>query len=179
MTGTGGNYLQSPAGADPSYGGYAYALSDSTGEGCGVGADAKACGTSVGCLATGEFCGSGTTGVKDGAITYGAGIGANLGQSTDGGTSSSVTISVTGLTYAVTSVPSNSLEIEIKDGTDAYCYLTMAASGTVPWGSFVEKCTSSVVGPAFAGTSITAVDFTARAGAAATPYDFCVTALTL
>jgi hypothetical protein len=32
---------------------------------------------------------------------------------------------------------------------------------------------------AFAGTSITAVSFTARAGAAAAPYDFCVTTLTL
>ena len=179
LTGSLENYLSSPAGADPAYGGFAYSLSDSTAEGCGVGADAKACGTSVGCLAKGEFCGSGTTGVKNGAITYGAGFGANLGQAQDGGASSSVTVSAAGLTYAVSSVPPNSMEIEIKDGTTSYCYVTTVASGTVPWASFVEKCTSTPPGAAFAGTSITAVSFQAKAGIAASPYDFCVTTLSL
>jgi hypothetical protein len=178
MAGTMGNYLESPSGTTPAYGGFAYALSDSTSEGCGTGAEPKPCGTSVGCLAQGEFCGSGTTGVKDGAITYGAGIGANLGQPLDGGPAGTITVSTTGLTYTVTSVPSNSLEISIKDSTDtSYCYITTVASGTVAWASFVEKCTSSVVGAAFSGTAITAVSFDARAGATAAPYDFCVTAL--
>jgi hypothetical protein len=179
LSGTLQNYLTSPADASPSYGGFAYALSDSTAEGCGAGADAKACGTSVGCLAKGEFCGAGTTGVKNGAITYGAGIGANLSQSTDGGTGAGVTVSATGLTYAVSSVPTNSLEIEIKDGTTEYCYVTTVASGTVPWASFVEKCTSSTVGAAFAGTTITGVSFEAKAGATTATYDFCVTDLSL
>lgn len=179
LTGTKGNYLSSPAGASASYGGFAYSLSDSTSEGCGVGAEAKACGTSVGCLAMGQFCGSGTTGVKDGAVTYGAGFGANLDQSADGGTGTAVTISGSGLTYTVSSVPPNSLEIEIKDDTTEYCYVTTAASATIKWKDFVEKCTSKPTGPAFAGTSITGVSFQARAGAAAAPYDFCVTALSL
>ena len=179
MTGSLGNYLASPAGSTPAYGGFAYALSDSTSEGCGAGADAKACGTSVGCLAEGQFCGSGTTGIKNGAITYGAGIGANLGQSSDGGATGAVTVSASGLTYAVSSVPPNSMEIEIKDGTTTYCYITTLAAGTVPWASFVEKCTSTPVGAAFAGTSITGLSIQAKAGAAAAPYDFCVTALSL
>lgn len=178
MTGTAGNYLQSPSGVTPSYAGYAYVLSDSTALGCGASADAKACGTSVGCLATGEFCGSGTTGVKNGAVTYGAGFGANLSEGTDGGVTAPVTVSGTGLTYAVSSAPPNSLEIAIKDENDnSYCALTTAATGTIPWGSFLEKCTSNPPGTAFAGTSVKAVSFTARAGAAASPYDFCVTSL--
>ncbi len=179
MTGTNANYLSSLPGASAPYGGFAYALSDSTSEGCGVGAEAKACGTSVGCLAMGEFCGSGMTGVKDGAVTYGAGFGANLDQSADGGTGAAVTISDTGLTYTVSSVPPNSLEIEIKDDTTEYCYVTTAASATIKWKDFVEKCTSTPTGPAFAGTSTTGVSFQARAGATAAPYDFCVSALSL
>jgi hypothetical protein len=178
MLGTMGNYLEGMPATGPAYSGFAYPLSDSTSEGCGVGADAKACGTSVGCLAKGELCGSGTTGVKDGAITYGAGIGANLGQPLDGGPAGTITVSTSGLSYAVSSVPPNSLEISIKDSTDtSYCYITTVATGTVPYASFVEKCTSSVVGAAFAGTAITSVSFDARAGATAAPYDFCVTAL--
>lgn len=173
------NYLASPTGTTPAYGGFAYVLSDSTSEGCGAGADAKACGTSVGCLAKGMFCGSGTTGIKNGAVTYGAGFGANLGQAPDGGTTSPVAVSTTGLTYTVSSVPPNSMEIEIKDGTTEYCYLTTAATGTVPWASFVEKCTSTPTGSAFSGTTITGISFSARAGAVASPYDFCVTALSL
>ena len=172
-----GNYLTSAAGVTPAYAGFAYALSDSTSEGCGAGADAKACGTSVGCLASGQFCGSGTTGVKNGAITYGAGFGANLTQASEGGAAGGVTISGTGLTYAVSSVPPNSMEIEIKDATGTYCYVTTVASGTVPWASFVEKCTSNPPGAAFAGTTVTGVSFDAKAGIAASPYDFCVTAL--
>jgi hypothetical protein len=179
MTGLNGNYLSSPPGVNPPYAGFAYSLSDSTSASCGAGADAKACGTSVGCLAMGKFCGSGTTGIKSGAVTYGAGFGANLGQASDGGVAGAVTISGTGLTYSVSSVPPNSMEIEIKDATTDYCYLTTVASGTVKWSDFVEKCTSKPTGPAFTGQTITGVSFQARAGATATPYDFCVTALSL
>ncbi len=178
LTGSLQNYLSSAPGITPSYGGFAFALSDSTAEGCGAGADAKACGTSVGCIAKGELCAGGTTGIKNGAITYGAGIGANLAQSSDGGAAAAVTVSSAGLTYAVSSVPPNSMEIEIKVGTTAYCYVTTVASGTIPYASFVEKCTSTPPGAAFAGTSITGVGFQAKAGPTASPYDFCVTSLT-
>jgi hypothetical protein len=157
--------------------------------GCGSGAGEAPCGTSVGVLAAGEFCGCGTTGLKvksDAGTypTYGAGIGANVGQAMDGGVSSAVTISGTGLKYSVTSVPAAGMEIEIKalvgGVTTDYCYVTTVASSTIPWGDFTEKCTSAPPGAAFAGTSITGVSFQARASeTAAEAYDFCVTSLTL
>jgi hypothetical protein len=185
LSGTLGNYLQGS-----NYSGFAYVLQDSMSTGCGTGG--TPCGTSVGILASGEFCGCGTTGQKvkvdagTGTVypTYGAGVGANLSQASDGGVSGGVTVSAAGLTYAVSSVPPGELEIEIKSAvggvTTEYCTVTTAASGTVPWASFFEKCTSNPPGPAFAGTSITGVVFQARAEASGpAPYDFCVTALTL
>jgi hypothetical protein len=80
------------------YSGYAYVFQDSHTATCGM-ADAKACGTSVGCIETGFFCGSGQTGIKNGGVTYGAGIGADLGQmmgTGEGGTSTNTPYTVTG-----------------------------------------------------------------------------------
>jgi hypothetical protein len=181
LTGPQGDYLASLPSTTPSYGGLAYLVGDMIASGCGVGAEAKPCGTSVGCVAQGEFCGSGVTGVKGDtstANTYGAGFGAYLSQAEDGGMGTGIVPGSAGLTFTVSSAPTYELEVEIKTATTLYCQLTTVTNGTLAWNTFVEKCTSGTVGPAYDGTDpLVAVEFTARAGADPAPYDFCVTTL--
>jgi hypothetical protein len=181
LTGPQENYLASLPSTTPSYGGFAYLVGDMIASGCGVGAEAKPCGASVGCVAQGQFCGSGVTGVKGDtatANTYGAGFGAYLSQEADGAVETGIVPGAAGLTFAVSSAPTYELEVEIKTATGLYCQLTAVTNGTLAWNTFVEKCTSGTVGPAYNGTDpLTAVEFTARAGADPAPYDFCVTTL--
>ena len=73
-TGSKGDFLQGMG-----YSGYAFVFRTPRPPAAESGS--KACGTSVGCLETGFFCGSGNDpGVKNGGVTYGAGFGADLGQ---------------------------------------------------------------------------------------------------
>jgi hypothetical protein len=176
LTGSRGNYLQGTG-----YGGYAFPFQDSKTATCGL-PGGKMCGTSTGCLAYGEFCGSGMTGVKNGGVTYGAGFGADFGQMMggEGGVNMPVPITGTGLSYAITATPSTGpmygMEITINNG--AYCTKTTSLSGTIPWSSFTQHCSSpSDAGAPFTGTTISGVIFRANAGLTAAPYDFCVTML--
>jgi hypothetical protein len=161
------------------YSGYAYVFEDSKTATCGLG-DAKACGTSVGCIDTGFFCGSGTTGIKNGSVTYGAGIGADLGQmmgTGEGGTAtnSPYTVTGSGITFGLaftntdwsTATGHNGMEISINTGAGgSYCAVlggTINGSGTpppaptmgmntVPWSAFYQKCTSKTApGNTFGG----------------------------
>jgi hypothetical protein len=173
MTGSKGNYLQGTG-----YSGYAFAFQDSKTSTCGL-PGGKACGTSTGCLAFGEFCGSGMTGIKNGGITYGAGIGVSFAGMGEAG-AMPVTITGTGLTYAISATPSTGpmfgMEITINNG--AYCTKTTQLSGTIPWSSFTSHCTSATdAGAPFTGTTLSGVIFRANAGLTAAPYDFCVTQL--
>ncbi len=181
LTGPLGNYLVSLPSTTPSYEGFAYLLGDMNASGCGVGAEAKPCGTSVGCVAAGKFCGSGITGVRQDtatANTYGAGIGAYLSEAEDGAAGTGIVPGGAGLSFTISSAPTYELEVEIKTATALYCQLTTVTTGTLAWSTFVEKCTSATVGPAYNGTDpLTAVEFTARAGAAPAAYDFCVSTL--
>jgi hypothetical protein len=132
------------------YAGYAYVFQDSKTATCGVGADAKACGTSMGCIEPGFFCGSGTTGIKNGGVTYGAGIGADLGQmagGAEGGTgeggpatnvgtmASSANLSF-GLAWTntdwSTATGHNGFEISLDSGGVTYCAILGGTIGAKP-----------------------------------------------
>ncbi len=199
LTGSKGNYLQGAGGMGMTYSGYAFVFEDSHTETCGVGADAKACGTSMGCIDTGFFCGAGTTGIKNGGVTYGAGIGADLGQmmgTAEGGTATNMPYTVTGadlvfgLAFTNTdwtaTTGHNGMEISINTGAGgSYCAVLATPTmgmNTVPWSMFVQKCTSpSAPGSTFGGMGqgILSVIFRANAGLASLPYDFCITSLTI
>jgi hypothetical protein len=198
LTGSKGNFLQGAGGMGMTYSGYAYVFEDSKTATCGLG-DAKACGSSVGCIETGFFCGSGTTGIKNGGITYGAGIGADLGQmmgTGEGGTSTNTPYTVTGsgITFGLASTSTdwtattghNGMQISINTGAGgSYCAIVAAPTegmNTVPWTSFVQKCTSKTApGTTFGGMGqqVLSVIFRANAGLAMLPYDFCITSLTI
>jgi hypothetical protein len=129
------------------------------------------------CIAADSLCGNGSTAIADAKGTiWGAGIGFNLDKST---TPAAVQLAGTGMTYALSSLPSQGMRAQVSvSGTD-YCAKIASASGTVKWTDFNTACWDN------SGTSLTAapstphIGFQVTAGTTAATFDFCVTKVTL
>jgi hypothetical protein len=129
------------------------------------------------CIAADSLCGNGSTAIADAKGTiWGAGIGFNLDKST---TPAAVQLAGTGMTYALSSLPSQGMRAQVSvSGTD-YCAKLASASGTVKWTDFNTACWDN------SGTSLTAapstphIGFQVTAGTTAATFDFCVTKVTL
>ncbi len=177
--GTGGYFAITGSTATP--GGYSYAFSDGITPG-----------GSTACVSTTELCGSGNTGAQNPPTytIYGGGFGFNVDQALATSATSppvgQAAVTGSGITYAVSGVPTQGLRVIIDNGPGAtagsrndFCATATAASGTIPWASFNTKCYDNPVdGTALtaAPTMATHVQFQAPAGAAAGAFDFCVTA---
>jgi hypothetical protein len=161
--------------------GYAFAYNDASPSGtCTTGA-------STACSSATSLCVSGSTGVNDGAPNYacwGSGFGVNVGQAMGSMTNTPIAATGTGISYALsgfTSAPGG-MRMTLKVGTTSYCATLTAASGTVPWASFMETCYNTPPGAALTGapTMLSDIEFTIESGAvgaAATDYNICVTSL--
>lgn len=140
-------------------------------------------GTSAACIDPNNLCAQGTAEPQNppSYTVYGSGISVGLG-------SAGMTATGTGLTYAVSSIPSTGLQLSVTSGGVQYyaeVKATGSASGMIPWGTFnTLGYNNPPDGGPFSGTgaSITSVGFQVNAAPAAgtaTPWSFCVTTLTL
>jgi hypothetical protein len=130
------------------------------------------------------FMGAGATVCAMGSVpastSAGAFLGWNLGQTTAGGTTPTVTTTGTGLNIQVTGTPTSGLRAQVGDGTTNWCAtLPAGGQGMIPWSSFSTVCynTSDPTNKAYTvGTPITNVEvLVPGTAAAATPFNFCLT----
>ena len=140
------------------------------------------------CIDQGAACITGTTQAQviGDTTIWGSGIGIALNQPNGGGGGTAATVipTGTGLTYSVSSVPTQGLLIELMPS--GLCANVAAASGTIPWTRFVANCgdyapggdTSQVsVGTFQPSSGISAVQFQVPAVAIAGSYSFCVNSI--
>ncbi len=162
-----GNYLPSLCATAP--GGYAYAYSDKV--------------LSTACLASGAFCGQGTTGAQtpaNSSTVWGAGIGVNLNQPAGSMTVGSCAATGSGIAYTISgALPPQGMRLIIDNGGMDYCAPLPSVSGTVPWSAFNTTCWQPSGGMALSGPPATAthVELQVNAATAQGSFDFCVTAL--
>jgi hypothetical protein len=129
------------------------------------------------CLDPNSLCANGSTGIADTAGTiYGAGIGFNLDKSA---TPAAVPLPGTGVTVALSSLPTQGMRLQVHVGTVDYCAPLKSASGTIPWTDFNTKCWDNSGTKLAASSSSTQLGFQVTAGATAASFDFCVTKVTL
>jgi len=149
-----------------------------------------ACGTGGTCFMTAakQLCVSGTVG-PDPSFGASAGFGwdiggsatsgaAGKGGSTAGGAKPAIAPGGTGLAYNVPGI-TTSMRIQVEDaaGNDYCATVPTANTGTIPWGSFTQKCYNSPPGTAYtATTKITSVQIVVptTSGSMALSYCFCV-----
>jgi hypothetical protein len=157
-------------------GGDAYSFSDAT--------DTPPGGSSA-CLDPTALCGMGTSAAQIAATPgdpYGGGIGVNLNQVMGSTTIMPFTPTGTGVMYTLSSTPPANTRLVIGNGptgTD-YCAPITAITGTVSFSSFTAMCYNPVgmQGAAFtAADAPTHIEFQVSSGTTATPWNFCVTAL--
>jgi hypothetical protein len=158
ITSTGGLSCPGALCTEGTYAGYLYVYSD---------------GTSTICAGPDSLCASGTTGVADTAgKIWGAGVGINLDKAEP---PADVQLSGTGMTYALSSLPTQGLRAQVTVGGKDYCVKLASASGTVAWTDFNTACWDN------SGTKLTGAPKTAHLGfqvtaaTAAGTFDFCVT----
>ncbi|HXN31600.1 MAG TPA: hypothetical protein VN894_07060 [Polyangiaceae bacterium] len=136
-------------------------------------------GSSV-CVSGNAFCGAGTTGAQS-ATTWGAGIGVNLNQMPTSPTPGTYAapMASTGVTYALSSLPTGTVYLIIDNGGTAYYATLTAASGSIPWSGFKSTPwaadASAPLGSA--PQMATHLQIQLSAGVAAAPFNFCVTSL--
>jgi hypothetical protein len=171
-----GQYLTTAAG-NPGTGGYAFAFSDSSGM-------AAPLGTATASVGMTAFCGCGTDDAQNppSYSFYGGGVGVNLSQAmTTGSTMEAIAQSGTGVTYAVTSLPTNGLRVQVIDsGGTSYCFDATAKSGMIPWAMFNTKCYDTTPDGDALPTAdmLTQLEFLVPSNTTANAaWDFCVTAL--
>jgi hypothetical protein len=151
------------AGSVIGMGGYAFSYAD---------------GVSTACIDTTAMCTTGQTGVQSMTV-YGAGIGFNLNQAMATTSTSPpinpFTATGVGISYSISSLPSQGARLAIGDGTTDYCAALPGKSGTIPWATFNTKCWDNT-GTALSGppTNPVHIEFQVPATAAATPFSFCV-----
>ena len=163
ITSTGG--LACPGGLCTvgSYSGYIYVYAD--------GSPSKVC------AAAESLCASGSTGAADAKGTiWGAGVGFNLDKSA---TPAAVQLAGTGITYALSAMPTQGMRVQVTVGTTDYCAKLSAASGTVAWTDFNTACWDNSGTKLTAAPSTPHVGFQVTAATAAGTFDFCVTKVTL
>jgi hypothetical protein len=89
----------------------------------------------------------------------------------------------TGLFYAFTTLPPLAeIVVVLGDGTsytDDYCFFPDVVSGTIPWSSFHQLCSSNPPGPALGGPpqTVSSVDVQVGVTQTAGSFDFCVSQL--
>jgi hypothetical protein len=124
------------------------------------------------CMAANNLCVAGTTGVGSYAV-WGAGFGFSLSPS-----GTPVQLSGTGVTVAVTSLPTGAVTVGVNSGTTGYCAVMTTATQTIPWTSFTTTCYAPATGVALTGAPNTPnISFNVGAGPTVGTFDFCVTAL--
>jgi hypothetical protein len=147
-------------------GGFVYAFSDMVG-------------SSV-CVSGAAFCGAGTTGAQT-ATTWGGGIGVNLNQMPTSGVPGTYAAPMgsTGVTYALSSLPTGTVYMIVDNGGTAYYATLAAASGSIPWVSFKTTPWQADASAPLGGAPqmATHLQIQLSAGAAANPFNFCVTSL--
>jgi hypothetical protein len=141
---------------------------------------------SVVCMEQNAICAKGTTVAQNASGTaWGVGIQINLNQAKASGSAAmtyAVSTSSTGLTYAFATLPPRAMiNVSLGNGqsyTDEYCFLPTTASGTIPWTSFHQTCTT-YPGPALVGPpqNVTAIDVQVGVAQTAGSFDFCVSQL--
>jgi hypothetical protein len=134
-------------------------------------------------MAVGRLCGAGTTGAQNppGYTVWGAGFGFNLSPQTVGTTTVPVQLSGTGVTVALSSLPTGAdMRVQVLVGGVAYCAVMTSATQTIAWTTFNTKCWAPTTGTALTGAPSTPnIQFQASSLATAGSFDFCVTALSL
>ena len=144
------------------YGGYDYVFPDTSGK------------SSI-CLAENSLCVAGTTGAVDppAYTVWGAGFGVGLSPS-----GTAVQLSGTGVTVALTSLPTGAVTVGVNSGTTGYCAVMTTATQTIPWTSFNTICQGPATGVALTGAPNTPnITFDVISGPTVGTFDFCVTAL--
>jgi hypothetical protein len=133
-------------------------------------------GTSTVCAGPDALCAAGNTGVGDDAgKIWGAGVGFNLDK-TEG---TDIQLSGTGITYALSALPTQGMRIQVSVAKTDYCVNLTAASGTVKWTDFSDACWGTT------GTKLTAapktphIGFQVTAAKTAGKFDFCVKSVSL
>jgi hypothetical protein len=129
-------------------------------------------GTSTICAGPDALCASGSTGVADTAgKIWGAGVGFNLDKTDP---PADVQLSGTGMTYALSALPTQGMRAQVSVGSKDYCVALTKASGTVAWTDFSDACWGTT------GTKLTGapktphIGFQVTAGTATGKFDFCV-----
>jgi hypothetical protein len=173
------NALQlSPANYQPTLGmgGYVSPYSDSPPNGTG---------SSVACTNGGAMCTGGTIGPQSASApgtTYGAGV--SIGLTGMSATAPAIAATGTGITYALTNLPSGmTVQLQIDSAGASYCFTLATMAATVPWAMF-KSCyaqTGAPAGQALTGapTATTKIQFQVNSSptTSGTPYNFCITSL--
>jgi hypothetical protein len=135
-------------------------------------------GGSTACVDTGSACVIGSTVAQGTAYStnWGAGIGINVSQTALGSTPASVTPTASGLTYSVSSIPTQGLRVVIGNSGADVCHNITTTSGQIPWSDFVTDCWDTVPDGGVYSTSdgIIKVQFQVPAGGTPGSYEFCV-----
>jgi hypothetical protein len=151
-----------------SYSGFEFAFSDQTDE------------SSI-CLSPNSLCAAGTTGASDppSYTVWGAGFGFNLSLLTTPTTPVPVQLSGTGVTVALSSLPTGAnMQIILSVGATTYCALMTAATQTLLWTSFNQTCWAPTVAGALSGApNATNIEFQVASSPTIGTFDFCVTAI--
>jgi hypothetical protein len=121
-------------------------------------------------------CAKGTTPAAD---SDGAFLGWNLGQTSAGGTTPTVTTKGTGLAIQISGTPTSGLRVQIGDGTTSWCASLTGLSASIPWSSFFTACYAPVSDPTrkpySVGTPITNLQILVPgASGMAKTFDFCL-----
>jgi len=167
--------------------GYAY-----TYVGSGTATISPVCGSTGTCFTTAakQLCVSGSVG-PDSTFGSSAGFGWDIGamassgaagsSGSSGGAKPAIAPGGTGLSYNVPGI-NTTMRIQVEDaaGNDYCASVPTANTGTIPWGSFTEKCYNSPPGTAYtSSTKITSVQIVVptTSGTAANAFCFCVVSM--
>jgi hypothetical protein len=187
LPGTGpGGYQPTDGGTAIGIGGYSFTFNDGVAP-AGTG-NCTASPTTI-CIDQNAMCVMGMTGVASTTTPYpcyGGGFGFNVGQMSGSMTAGtfSVPSTSTGLTYALSNIPSGigGLRIQVVTGTapasatNSYCAPITAATGTVPWTSLELTCYDTPVGTALTGPpmDLQQIEISIDDGTAAGAFNFCL-----
>ena len=151
-----------------SYSGFEFAFSDQSDE------------SSI-CLSPNSLCAAGSTGASDppSYTVWGVGFGFNLSLLTTPTTPVPVQLSGTGVTVALSSLPTGAnMQIILSVGATTYCAVMTAATQTLLWTSFNQTCWAPTVAGALSGApNATNIEFQVASGSTVGTFDFCVTAI--
>jgi hypothetical protein len=131
-----------------------------------------------------SFCASGSVGASTTFKSW-AVVGFNVNQSQSGVSGSTEPLPLTGseLTISYVNHAGSTLEFQLWDGTNFWCYFlppsTSTAFATIPFSKLNTACWDGSGTPFTSGTAITSVQLVVPGSAtSATPFDYCFLGLT-